>query len=149
SSSNLSLAGGFRSFGGILAAGDFNGDGAADLAVPVFANSTFGVQVLKGQTGVGLQAGPTYALSLASPVAGDFNGDGPLDLAGFGSNGISAGVEPWLNSGNGTFQAPTFIPAGGVSLSSQATGDFNGDGIPDLVTASGQVQLGLGDGRFG
>src|SRR5262249_5042489 len=31
-----------------------------------------------------------------------------------------------------------------------ASGDFNGDGIPDLVTAStGQVQLGLGDGRFG
>src|SRR5262249_57763285 len=32
----------------------------------------------------------------------------------------------------------------------QGRGDFNGDGIPDLVTAStGQVQLGLGDGRFG
>src|SRR5262249_419059 len=30
-----------------------------------------------------------------------------------------------------------------------ATGDFNGDSIPDLVTNSGQVQLGLGDGRFG
>src|SRR5262249_38595688 len=28
--------------------------------------------------------------------------------------------------------------------------DFNRDGIPDLVsTSSGQVQLGLGDGRFG
>src|SRR5262249_56544535 len=26
---------------------------------------------------------------------------------------------------------------------------FNGDGIPDLVTNTRQVQLGLGDGRFG
>src|SRR5262249_50002158 len=89
SSSNRSLATGVSSFGGIPAAGDFNGDGATDLALPVEANFSFGVEVLEGQPGAGLQAGPTYALSLASPVAGDFNGDGHLDLAGIGFNGIS------------------------------------------------------------
>jgi hypothetical protein len=131
-----------------LAAGDFNGDGATDLTVPVAlgASPFSGVEVLNGQAGGGLHAGVTYALGLGSPVAGDFNGDGHTDLAGVVVNAIG----PWLNNGNGTFPAPSFIPAGGVSLASQATADFNGDGIPDLVSASsGQVQLGLGDGRFG
>jgi FG-GAP-like repeat/FG-GAP repeat len=123
---------------GLLAAGDFNGDGATDLAA--------GPNILNGQTGTGLQAGARYALPLTSPVAADFNGDGHIDLAGAVGNAI----EPWLNNGDGTFPAPTFIPAAGVTLGSQATADFNGDGIPDLVTAStGRVQLGLGDGRFG
>src|SRR5262249_58696833 len=53
-------------------------------------------------------------------------------------------------TGTGTSRPASFTPASGGTMSSQATADFNGDGIPDLVTASnGQVQLGLGDGRFG
>ena len=142
---------------GILAAGDFNGDGATDLAVPVITLSNSGafsgVEVFNGQTGVGLQAGTTYALGLGAPVVGDFNGDGHIDLAGISGNapfGTPNAIETWLNNGHGAFPAPHLIPAAGATLSSQASADFNGDGIPDLVTASsGQVQLGLGDGRFG
>src|SRR6516165_7739772 len=53
---------------GNLAAGDFNGDGITDLAA--------GGKVFNGHAGTGLQAGPTYALLMASPVAVDLNGDG-------------------------------------------------------------------------
>ncbi len=134
---------------GLLAAGDFNGDGVTDLAVPmsiVSPNGFSGVKVFNGQTGIGLQAGATYVQRVDVPVVGDFNGDGHLDLAG----AVGDAIEPWLANANGTFPAPHLIPATGVALSGQATADFNGDGIPDLVTASpGQVQLGLGDGRFG
>src|SRR5262249_19076071 len=105
-----------------------------------------GVRVFDGQAGVGLQAATTYVQRIDSPVVGDLNGDGHTDLAGTVGNA----VETWLNNGNGTFPLPALVPAAGAALSSQATGGFNGDGVPDLVTAStGQVQLGLGDGRFG
>jgi trimeric autotransporter adhesin len=134
-----------------LAAGDFNGDGASDLTFTVGTFAGFGAfisqKVYYGQVGGTLQAtAPTYVEGLTFPVVGDFNGDGHPDLAGGASN---ATVSTWLNNGTGTFSAPSLISAAGVTFSSQATGDFNGDGIPDVVTNTGQVQLGLGDGRFG
>jgi hypothetical protein len=58
-------------------------------------------------------------------------------------------VSALLNNGNGTFPAPTVIANPGAILSSQATADFNGDGIPDKALGNGQVELGLGDGNFG
>jgi hypothetical protein len=136
---------------GAPAAGDFNGDGITDLAVPTTTTlinvpGFSGVKVFDGQAGVGLQAAATYVQRIDFPVVGDFNGDGHPDLIGVAGNTI----EPWLNNGDGTFPIPKLVPVTGVTFAAQATGDFNGDGIPDLVTAStGQVQLGLGDGRFG
>jgi hypothetical protein len=152
-SSTLSLGAGNVSFSP-LAVGDFNGDGIADLAVSTFAvfapGGVNGVKLFYGQVGGPLQAGPIYLQNLGYPVVADLNGDGHLDLVG--TNGVFSSanaVEPWLNNGNGTFPAPSLISSAGITFASQATADFNGDGIPDIVTSTGQVQLGLGDGRFG
>jgi hypothetical protein len=82
-------------------------------------------------------------------VLADFNGDGRLDLAGIGAQ--SAAV--LLSNGAGTFgarveyQLPTFAQ-------DLAAGDFNGDGIQDLVVTINDPQIdlslliGRGDGTF-
>src|ERR1019366_8820170 len=58
-----------------------------------------------------------------------------------------------LGKGDGTFQHPVAYPTGGFSASALTSGDFNGDGNPDLavVTDAGtsiSVLLGDGDGSF-
>src|SRR5262249_28559485 len=118
-----SFAGG--GFVSSLVAGDFNGDGGTDLGVPtdVFTSSGFtpSVHLFAGQTVGPMLAGPSYALGMGDPVAADFNGDGQLDLAGYSVGNV---ISAWPNSGNGTFPIPSFISGAGVTLASQASGDF-------------------------
>ena len=67
-------------------------------------------------------------------AAADFNGDGKLDFAVVGDYVSSGGVTILLGNGDGSFTAagPNLDPTANFALI--ATGDFNGDGIPDFVT---------------
>jgi hypothetical protein len=79
------------------------------------------------------------AIGIASA---DLNGDGKLDLVvsdTSSSQAFGEVVETFLGNGDGTFQNGDFFPMGFSSF--PATGDFNGDGRIDLVTANGTADV--------
>ena len=86
-------------------------------------------------------------------ATGDFNGDGILDLAISDANDR---VSVLLGDGSGGFTpapgSPLGLGGGAATPDSVAVGDFNGDGIQDLVTAnyeSGNATVVLGNGSGG
>jgi hypothetical protein len=133
-----------------VAVGDFNGDGALDLAVTNGAANN--VSVLLNDGHGGFQAAVNYAVGSGptSLAVGDFNGDGKPDLAVTESTSNEVGV--LLNKGDGTFQAAVNYRVG-EKPGSVAAGDFNGDGKLDLAVANNlsntvSVLLGQGNGSF-
>jgi hypothetical protein len=113
-------------------AGDFNGDGLADIAVAVLGTNT--VNVLIRQPGGGFAAEtpiPVGAGALGLAIA-DFNADGRPDLAA--TSNTAGTVTVLLRQAAGGFVAdggPISAPhANGV-----AAADFNGDGKPDLAVS--------------
>jgi len=132
-----------------IAVGDFNADGAQDLAL---ANGDFvSVSVFLGNGDGTFQSGPRVAVGEGAGVSvGDFNGDGALDLATV--NGFSDTFSVVLGKGDGTFVEPPSFRAGNTAVAAAAA-DFNGDGALDLAVANARsndlsVLLGNGDGTF-
>ena len=138
-----------------VAVGDFNGDGILDLAVANSASNT--VTILRGNGSGGFAQFPGQPATVAvgstphSVVRGDFDGDGILDLAV--ANSASNTVTILRGNGSGGFTQFTGSPvAVGAGPESLAVGDFNGDGILDLVVAnrnSNAVSILLGNGSGG
>jgi len=110
--------------------GDFNGDGALDVAFVNDGKNQAGVLFGNGDGSFGAElffgAGP----GPRSLTVGDFNGDGKLDLATESYSADSVGV--LLGNGDGTFQTRSDYNVYGAA-SGVAVGDFNGDGTLDLA----------------
>jgi len=161
-------------FGASLAAGDFNGDGLADLAVGTpledpgpglddagrvytFRGSAAGLTPWQslGQAPLDTdEKGDRFGSSLA---AGDFDGDGRMDLA-VGAPTESPGTGPqsgWVYTFRGSPQG--LAPAQGFGQAgldtdealddfgrSLAAGDFDGDGKADLAVGAPAEAVGAG-----
>jgi hypothetical protein len=140
-----------------IAVGDFNGDGALDIAT---ANETSNdVTILLGNGDGTFQPGTTIRDPLAivpNAIAAGNLGNGFLDLvvANFGTqpSGTNGSISVFLGNGDGTFQAAVnYADAGGPS--SVALYDLLGNGILDIVVSNNTtntvtVFLGNGDGTF-
>ena len=102
---------------------------------------------LLGDGSGNFQPGPVAAVGNRA-LAADFDGDGLSDFAY--QEGFSTSLAIKLSNGDGTFRDGSRLEC--CSIGSN-TGDFNGDGIPDVVTlagegGSGDVFLGQLDGSF-
>jgi hypothetical protein len=150
-----SLDGGSAVFAPSILAGDFNGDGFADLAVASFINSPNSLSVFLGDGSGNFTPAPGGPF-LAGPgpqtlQMADVNGDGIPDLVV--SGGSHSGVTVLLGDGFGRFSPSSYSPFTGGSINGFAViGDFNGDGRVDVVqtmpTVPSTVTVTLGQGTL-
>ncbi|HEX5220252.1 MAG TPA: VCBS repeat-containing protein [Verrucomicrobiae bacterium] len=131
--------------GGVrVAAGDVNGDGRADIITGTGAGAAPHVKVFDGSTGAEIRSFFAFAAAFTGGVfvaAGDIDGDGLADIiVGAGPGG---GPHVKVFSGATTTELLSFFPyaagfSGGVRV---ASGDLDGDGRAELVTAPGAGAL--------
>ena len=133
-----------------MTAGDWNGDGNVDLAVPMMVDQAVGILIGNGDGSFRqVTRFPTVSRVLGVAAA-DFDGDHDLDLVTANEAGNSFGL--MLGDGIGSFQAQTNVYATGRETAAVIVADWNGDGIPDVATANrveGTISVWLGLGRAG
>ncbi len=137
---------------GAIVIGDFNRDGKLDLVTADDGGATY--SVLLGNGDGTFQTNSTRLTTcVATVAAADLNGDGILDLAiTHGCGFVPGKVSILLGDGHGNFGPPHDFTTSGQFPRGVVAGDFNNDGVLDLLisdfTASPGILLGNGDGTF-
>jgi hypothetical protein len=124
---------------GSVALADFNRDGYLDILITGAGNSGDIAQVWLNQgnatfTNLPLALPGVYQSAVA---VADFNNDGYPDivLTGLNSSGNPI-AQVWQNLGNGSFSNLN-VPLPGVSSGSVAVGDYDNDGLVDILLTGG------------
>jgi hypothetical protein len=163
SSAVQSLPGGNLPMG--VVAADINNDGNPDLiavgtsdaGVAGASTSATMITVLLGNADGTFTVGQTYTLTTSlftdSVVIDDFNGDGKLDVVvAEGGAGGPGGVGEKLTflpgKGDGTLGTPVSLTLSTTTAESVISADFNGDGKKDILSGTGWLYVGNGDGTF-
>ncbi len=142
--------------GPAVAVADFNNDGIPDLAFPATGQVAVCLGKGDGTFGEARIFSNGGDIPAQSVIAYDLNGDGNMDIAVVDLNlpaeghiGLPSPMAVLYGKGDGTFKPAvdyeTIFPFG------LAEGDLNGDGIPDLVVAGGDLVfafLGTSNGKF-
>ncbi len=152
---------------GWLVAADFLGNGMDQLAITTACLRTNGcttgiVSVYEVSSAGMSQVGPTMSVggSVGVGLAADLNGDGKADLVLGGGNlaglfgqfvstlhhsaPIGGALNVLLSNGDGTFRETDFDV--GAFPFALVAADFNGDGKLDVLAASEDLHLALGNG---
>jgi uncharacterized delta-60 repeat protein len=137
-----------------VTAGDFNNDGAIDLAVTGTGGSSAVYILLNNANGTGTFAVSSFNVTGITQcwhlTSADIDGDGDLDLLVANTTGTSVNI--LLNNGAGTF-TPGTNPTVGSNPRCVAAADLDNDGDIDLAVGNNfgstvSVLLNNGDGTF-
>jgi len=140
-------ASGFTWSAAQFVAGDFNGDGRADvMAMYNLGTQSDGSNATGAYEWLGTSSGLSYkgqiwqasgfTWSAARWVSGDFNGDGYADvMAMYNLGGSTTGAYEWLGTSSGLNYKGQIWQASGFTWSAArwVSGDFNGDGRADVM----------------